>query len=138
MSRFLRIFLPTLIHHLSYPRTNGSSVNAGIDKAHSAVSYAGIADAVSVIKKHGKGCYMAKSDIKSGFRILPVHADDYPLLGFSWKGKLSYDRCVAMGCASSCLTFETFSTALEWVTRHKLGCTGFVHILNDFLFLETS
>lgn len=127
-----------LIHHLSYPRTNGTSVNAGIDKAHSAVSYAGIADAVSVIKKLGTGCYMAKTDIKSAFRILPVHADDYALLGFSWKRKLYYDRCVAMGCASSCLTFETFSTALEWVARHKLGCTGVVHILDDFLFLETS
>lgn len=127
-----------LIHHLSYPRTNGTSVNAGIDKAHSAVSYAGIADAVSVIKKLGTGCYMAKTDIKSAFRILPVHADDYALLGFSWKGKLYYDRRVAMGCASSCLTFETFSTALEWVARHKLGCTGVVHILDDFLFLETS
>ena len=123
-----------LIQHLSYPRTTGTSVNAGISREHSAVSYAGIGDAVSVIKRLGNGSYMAKTDIESAFRILPVHKDDYPLLGFSWKGKLYYDRCVAMGCASSCLTFETFSTALEWVARHKLGCTGVVHILDDFLF----
>lgn len=127
-----------LIHHLSYPRTTGTSVNSGIDKEYTAVSYAGIEDAVSVIKTIGRGCYMAKTDIKSAFRILPVHKDDYALLGFSWKDKIYYDRCLAMGCSSSCLTFETFSSALEWVAIQKLGCRGVVHILDDFLFLEKS
>ena len=125
-----------LIHHLSYPRKTGSSVNAGIDKEYTSVSYAGIEDAVTIIKRIGTGCFMAKTDLKSAYRILPVRPDDYPLLGFSWEGKLYYDRCLAMGCSSSCLTFEKFSTALEWIAIQKLGCRGVVHILDDFLFIE--
>lgn len=125
-----------LIHHLSYPRASGLSVNDGIPKECTAVSYAGIQDAVSVIKELGRGCFLAKTDIKSAFRLLPVHPEDYMLLGFSWNGKLYHDCCVPMGCASSCAIFESFSSALEWVARHKLGCHGVVHILDDFLFIE--
>ena len=127
-----------LIHHLSYPRHSGTSVNAGIDKEYTSVSYAGIPDAVAVIKRIGKGCFMAKTDLMSAYRILPVSPKDYPLLGFSWEGKLYYDKCLAMGCSSSCLTFEKFSSALEWIAVQKLGCRGVVHILDDFLFVEST
>lgn len=127
-----------LIHHFSYPRKTGTSVNAGIDKGYTSVSYAGIEDAVAIIKGIGKRCFMAKTDLKSAFRILPVSPEDYPLLGFSWDGKIYYDRSLAMGCASSCLTFEKFSTALEWIAIQKLGCRGVVHILDDFLFIEST
>ena len=79
---------------------------------------------------------MAKTDIKSAFRILPVHCLDHTLLGFSWKGQYYYDRCVPMGCASSCAIFESFSSISEWIATQKLGCHGVVHILDDFLFIE--
>ena len=125
-----------LIHHLSYPRASGLSVNDGIPKEYTAVSYAGIENAVALIKKLGHGCFMAKTDIKSAFRILPVHCLDHTLLGFSWEGQYYYDRCVPMGCASSCAIFESFSSALEWIATQKLGCHGVVHILDDFLFIE--
>ena len=92
------------------------------------MSYAGIPDAVAVIKRIGKGCFMAKTDLMSAYRILPVSPKDYPLLGFSWEGKLYYDKCLAMGCSSSCFTFEKFSSALEWIAVQKLGCRGVVHI----------
>ena len=123
-----------LIHHLSYPRASGWSVNGGISKEHTPVSYAGIEDAIAVIKRLGRG--FAKTDIKSAFRILPVHRDDYMLLGFSWKDQFYYDLCVPMGCASSCAIFERFSSVLEWIAIQKLGCHGVVHILDDFLFIE--
>ena len=31
--------------------------------------------------------------------------------------------------------FETFSAALEWIARHKLGIPGILHILDDFLII---
>ena len=123
-----------LIHHLSYPRKTGTSVNAGIDKEYTSVSYAAIEDAVAFIKRIDKRCFMAKTDLQSAFRILHVSPEDYPLLGFSWEGKHYY----AMGCASSCLTFEKFSTALEWIAIQKLGCREVVHIFDEFLFIEST
>ena len=77
---------------------------------------------------------MAKTDIKSAFRIIPVHPDDHPLLGMKWENFDDYDRCLVMGCSSSCAIFESFSTALEWIAIHRLGASNVLHILDDFLF----
>ena len=72
------------------------------------------------------------------FRIIPIHPIDYGLLGMQWRGLYYYDRCMPMGCSSSCLTFETFSTAVEWIARHKLKIDYILHLLNDFLLVASS
>ena len=58
-----------LMHHLLYRRHSGTSVIVGIDKEYTFVSYAGIEDADAVIKRIGKGCLMAKTDLMFAFRI---------------------------------------------------------------------
>ena len=125
-----------LIHHLSYP--HGSSVNDFIPDDCSSVSYASINDAIDVLKRTGAGCFMAKTDVKSAFRIIPIHPNDYPLLGMKWENLYYFDRCLPMGCSSSCAIFEAFSTALEWLALHRLGASGVLHILDDFLFIAES
>ena len=125
-----------LIHHLSFPK--GSSVNDGIPLEHSRVCYATIGDAINHIKAVGTGAYLAKTDIKSAFRILPINPIDYGLLGMKWKNKYYYDRCMPMGCSSSCKTFETFSSALEWIARTKFKIQHVLHLLDDFLFIAPS
>ena len=125
-----------LIHHLSYPA--GSSVNDGIPKELATMRYATIDDAIRLIKSLGKGCFLAKTDIKSAFRIIPVSPNDFPLLGMEWQGKFYFDKCLPMGCSSSCNIFETFTTALEWVAMNKLNASALIHILDDFLFIAPS
>lgn len=127
-----------LIHHLSFPHNSLNSVNAGIPVEASSVHYASIDDAIRKIKVCGRGAFLAKSDIESAFRIIPIHPDDHELLGFKWKGKFYFDTCLPMGCSSSCQIFESFSTAVEWITLNKLGCSHVVHVLDDFLFVEAS
>ena len=124
-----------LIHHLSYPRGSGSSVNANIPKELSSVSYAGIDDAIYLVKKVGRGSFMAKSDLRSAFRVVPINRLDQHLLGFTWEGKYYFDRCLSMGSSSSCQIFEAVSTALQWIAEHKFGCSDMVHILDDFFFV---
>ena len=86
----------------------------------------------------GNGCYMSKTDVQSAFRIMPIHRSDYHLLGFSWEGEYYYDKAVLFGASSSCRLFEATSKALEWIAITKLGCMAVVHILDDFLFLNSS
>ncbi len=121
-----------LIHHLSYPP--GKSVNDFIPKELTSVHYATIDDAVSIIKTMGPGCYMAKTDIQSAFRIIPIHPKDSNLLGMQWEGNYYFDRCLPMGLAISCSLFEKFSTALEWIARNVLLASAVIHVLDDFLF----
>ena len=40
-----------------------------------------------------------------------------------------------MGCASSCKTFESFSSAVEWIARTKLHIPYMIHPLDDFLIV---
>ncbi|XP_068761640.1 uncharacterized protein [Montipora capricornis] len=125
-----------LIHHLSYP--DELSVNDFIPDQFSSVQYASIGDAVTLIKSLCRACYMAKTDIKSAFRIIPIHHDDYHLLGMTWNNSYFFDRCLPMGCSSSSAIFKAVSTALEWLATHHLCASGVLRILDDFLFIGTS
>ena len=78
---------------------------------------------------------MAKTDIKSAFRIIPVHPKDHPLLGMKWDSQYFFDRTLSMGCSSSCAIFEAFSSTLEWLSKHLFHASSVVHILDDFLFI---
>ena len=66
--------------------------------------------------------------------LLPFYAS---LLGFYYD--LYYvDAVLPMGCSSSCVIFESFSTALEWIAMNTLGATKMIHVLDDFLVLAES
>ena len=65
------------------------------------VKYATIDDAVRLIKAIEKGCFLAKTDIKSAFRIILVAPRDFLLLGMEWQGKFYFDEYLPMGCSLS-------------------------------------
>lgn len=125
-----------LIHHLSFPA--GSSINDGIPENFSSVSYATINDAICQIKLAGRGSFLSKTDIKNAFPIIPISPKDYGLLGMEWKNQFFFDKCMPMGCSSSCRTFEMLSTSLEWVARNKLQIDHILHLLDDFLLIAPS
>ena len=125
-----------MIHHLSFPK--GTSVNDGIPDAETSVRYATVDDAIRLIKQAGPGCFLAKTDIQNAFRIIPINPADYHLLGIKWRNRYYYDRAMPMGCSSSCRTFETFSTAVEWIAREKLSIDKLLHLLDDFLTIAST
>ena len=69
------------IFHLSYPKSGTSSINYFIGKDHFSLQYITIANAIAAIQEFGRGCYMGKTDIESAFCLIPVHPDDWELLG---------------------------------------------------------
>ena len=77
---------------------------------------------------------MAKTDIKSAFRLLRVSPSDFDQLGFSFDNKFYFDKCLPFGASISCSLFEKFSTALHWFTEQKTGNKDILHYLDDFLF----
>ena len=80
---------------------------------------------------------MSKTDIKSAFRIMPIHPKNYHLLDITWEGQFYFDKCLPMGASSSCHLFERFSTALEFIGK-KSGIHHIIHYLDDFLLLNES
>lgn len=67
---------------------------------------------------------MAKTDIQDAFRIIPIHPEDYNLLGFSWDNRFYYDKCLFMGASSSCQIFEYLSNSLQLAMYEKFAAAG--------------
>ncbi|XP_072051535.1 uncharacterized protein [Amphiura filiformis] len=124
-----------LIHHLSYPE--GKSINDGIDPDVCIVKYASFDVAVQLVISTGKGALMAKADIESAFRLLPVHPEDFQLLGMKLNNQFFVDKALPMGASCSPALFEKFSTFIEWVVKRESGSDKVTHYADDFLFVGT-
>ena len=102
-----------IIIDLSYPE--GNSVNDFIPDNEASVTYSSIDDAISMIIRCGKGALMAKFDIKSAYRIIPIHAEARHLFGMRWHDKIFIDLCLAFGLRSAFQIFTDFADILEWI-----------------------
>lgn len=79
---------------------------------------------------------MAKTDLKSVFRLIPVTPDDWNLLGIYWKGQFFADLYLSFGLWSAPFLFNQFSDALERILKHHYGLQNVLHILDDFFLAE--
>ena len=120
-----------LIVDLSAPR--GASVNDGIDADLCSLEYASVAQAASLVKSLGRGALMAKVDLSSAYRRVPVHPDDQYLLGLEWQGVVYYDRALPFGLRSAPKIFTAVADALAWAMFAR-GVRNFLHYLDDFFF----
>ena len=76
------------------------SVNSGIPKELSSMTYITIDDAISKVMELGPGTLLAKIDIRNAFRLLPVHPADRHLLAMEWKSSIFIDTCLPYGLRS--------------------------------------
>jgi hypothetical protein len=121
-----------LIHHLSYPES--ASINDFIDPSFSSIHYSTVDDAAAMISNLGRGALLAKSDIKSAFRLLPVSPGDFDLLGFQFQDMFYYDKMVPFGCKISCALWDRFANFLHWLTEKHSANKFILHYLDDFFF----
>ena len=123
-----------LIVDLSAPIDN--SVNDGIPSDFCSLRYASVDDAVAMVRVLGRGTMLAKIDIKDAYRLIPVHPDDYHLLGITWRGQTYVDRALPFGLCSAPKIFSAVADFISWVL-HRHNIPHQLHYLDDFLFLGT-
>ena len=118
-----------LIHDLSYPKFQlGQSVNSNIEGEYSVVSYDDLDFAIYIIQHYGQGAQVAKMDIESAYRIIPIHPTDFKLLGFTWEGKYYFDRCmncslwIALPLVKSPKPLVQHFSGLPWTSSIFLLC----------------
>ena len=124
-----------LIMHLSYP--DNSSINSGICRDDFSLLYSSVDDAIKNILHLGQGCYLAKFDIQSAFCLVPVHPDDWDLLGMHWEGQFYIDTVLPFGLRSAPFIFNKLATALEWILQCH-GIEFLLHYLDDFLLVAST
>lgn len=103
----------------------GKSVNDGIQKDSCSLTYVKVDDIVDRVLQMGKGTLLAKMDIKSAFRNIPVHPAIY------------IDNSLPFGLRSAPKIFNAIADALEWILRQH-GVDNIWHYLDDFLVAGAS
>ena len=121
-----------IIVDLSAPA--GQSVNDGIAKELCSIQYSGIDEAISMIQRNGRGCALAKLDLKSAYRSIPVHPEDRHLLGLYWDGQIYLEAALPFGLRSAPKIFSAAADALLWCMA-KEGVREAIHYLDDYLFV---
>ena len=121
-----------LIMHLSFP--DGTSINDGINNDDFPLKYVTVYHAMDAVMRLGPNTLMAKLDIKSAFRLCPVHPEDHHLLGFQWDGEFYYDRVLPFGLSSAPYIFDCLAHAIEWIAKHQ-GVATILHYLDDFFLV---
>ena len=124
------------IYHLSYPVRD--SINDYIPKDPYALQYVRVDDAIHILKSLGPGSFTAKTDLKSAFRLIPVHPEDWHLLGIYWQQQYYVELYLPFGLRSAPFLFNQLSDVLEWVLKHNYGLQHVLHILDDFFIAEPS
>jgi hypothetical protein len=90
--------------------------------------------ALELIRLAGKGCKLAKIDVKSAFRIILVRSEDWHLLGITMDGKLAFDYVLPFGLRSSPPLWDRVASALCWILNNVLGIRCIYHV-DDFLLV---
>ena len=120
-----------LIVDLSSPR--GASVNQAIPAELCSLRYTSVPEAVSKILPYGRGALLAKLDLQSAYRHVPVHPADQHLLGIHWLGSTFADRALPFGLSSAPILFSAVADTLAWAMICE-GIPNLLHYLDDFLF----
>ena len=122
-----------MIMHLSAPR--GTSVNDFIPKEQFSLRYTTIDDAVALVQQAGRGALMAKVDLQSAFRMVPVRKEDWELLGMQWDDHFYFDKCLPFGLRSSPYLFNQFAQALSWIMSENYAIRHHIHYLDDYFLV---
>lgn len=123
-----------VVHHLSYPR--GNSINTYTKDWLCVLSR--FAQATKMVCSIGRSCHMAKMDIKSAYRLIPIRPADWPLLGFTFHGHIYFHTTLPFGLKSSCHIWERYSTAAEWIIKNELNINNIMHYVDDSFMVEAT
>ncbi|XP_048576190.1 uncharacterized protein LOC125557550 [Nematostella vectensis] len=120
-----------LIVGLSSPE--GASVNDGIDPEQFTLNYIRVDDIIKMIDKFSPGASIAKFDVMSAYRNVPVHPSDRYLLGMRWRAHYYVDLAWPFGLRSAPYIFNTVASMVEWILVNNHQVSDIMNYLDDFI-----
>ena len=129
-----------LIFHLSYPKCNNMSVNAGIPKEYCTVKYPVFDEAVRMCIAKKKNCRIAKSDMSMAFRNVPCNPQSWAVLVLKCQHPITriwyffFDKALPFGSSISCRIFQDFSDSIAFIVSSRT-LKRTLNYLDDYLFV---
>ena len=121
-----------MITDLSFPEN--SSVNDAIVSQLCSLSYITIEEVATWAILMGRGSLLAKIDIKSAYRLVPVSPVDCKWLEICWQDQVYIDAMLPFGLCSAPKVFNAVADTLEWCIA-KAGVEILYHYLDDFVIV---
>lgn len=124
-----------LIFDLSSPR--GESLNDFTPQEYRSVKYPSFDKTIAMCLKEGRGCYLSKTDAKSGFKQIPLAVDQFKWVVMMCEhpesGEKFYfcDKTLCFGSGTSCFLYMKLSNALAHIFRYQTRSTA--GDINNFL-----
>lgn len=109
------------------PTRNG--VNASIEPELCSLQYLQLHEVIAEVSRIGRGAQLAKLDIESAYRKIPVHPGDRQLLAVQWAGQ---NTRLPFGLRSAPKIFSAVADALQWSMRRQ-GVSWVAHYLDDYI-----
>ncbi len=126
-----------LIIDLSSPHNSPfPSINSLIPLEEFSLHYHDIDQAITLIKDAGRGAWLAKADITSAFKVMPIHPDFCHLFGIRWQEHFYFSVRLTFGCRSSPKIFDMLSEAICWILSNNYDIPYLVYLLDDFLIIS--
>ena len=75
---------------------------------------------------------LAKFDVESTYRIIPVHPNDRYILGMQWQGNYFVDMALPFGLGSAPYIFSSVADLAEWFLKKQYDVCFLLHYLDDF------
>ena len=122
-----------MIVDLSYPE--GHSVNDSILSSLCTVDYSSVDRALQFITRLGRDTLLLKIDLKSAYRIVPLHPQDQYLFGVTGDNWVYVDLALPFGLRSAPVIFTAVADAVGWALL-EVGLHFQIHYLDEFLFLS--
>jgi len=122
-----------LITDLSYPEDE--SLNDAIDPNLCSVKYIIVDQVARLAVLLGRGSLIAKIDIKSAYRLIPVVPQEQRYLGMFWRNHVYVDGMLPFGLRSAPKIFTAVADVLEWRIS-RAGVQYIYHYLDDSVVLE--
>ena len=79
-------------------------MNDGISSELCSLRYTSVEEVVVMARRLGRGTLLAKLDIRSAYRLVPVNPANRQLLGVEWWGSLFVDGSLPFGLRSATRT----------------------------------
>ena len=99
-----------MITDLSFPE--GASVNDGIQPKLCSLKYTSVEAVAATARSLGRGgALLAKQDIRSAYRLIPVDPRDRLLLGVQWRSAQYVDGSLPFGLRSAPKIFTAVADA---------------------------
>ena len=121
-----------VITDLSFPP--GRSINDGITPELCSLTYTTVDRVADIVACLGRSALLAKIDIESAFRLVPVHPHDRALQAMQWQGKIYIDPMLPFGLRSAPKIFNAVANAFHWHLKQR-GIDHVLHYLDDFIII---